>query len=53
MMAEQLRGPVEKFMDWQQCPTVMQREALQRNSGVLPPVHEIFKRPSYLRLGIY
>jgi hypothetical protein len=26
-MAEQLRGPFEKFVDWQQCAAVMQREA--------------------------
>jgi len=26
-MAEQLRGPFEKFVDWKQCATVMQREA--------------------------
>jgi len=33
-MAEQLRGMFEKFVD--------------RHSGSLPPVHEIFKRPSYI-----
>jgi len=25
-MAEQLRGPFEKFVDWGQCAAVMQRE---------------------------
>jgi len=25
-MAEQLRGPFEKFVDWQQWPAVMQKE---------------------------
>jgi len=27
-MAEQVRGPLEKFVYWQQCTAVMQREAL-------------------------
>jgi hypothetical protein len=27
MMAEQLRGPFEKFVDWRQCAADMQREA--------------------------
>jgi hypothetical protein len=27
-MAEQLRGPFEKFVDWRQCAAVMQREAV-------------------------
>jgi hypothetical protein len=27
-MAEQLRGPFEKFVDWQQRTAVMQREAV-------------------------
>jgi len=26
-MAELLRGPFEKFVDWSQCAAVMQREA--------------------------
>jgi hypothetical protein len=30
-MAEKLRGPFEKFVDWQQCAAVMQREALFLN----------------------
>jgi hypothetical protein len=27
-MAEQLQGPFEKFVDWQQCAAVTQREAV-------------------------
>jgi hypothetical protein len=27
-MAEQLRGPFEKFVDWRQCASVTQREAV-------------------------
>jgi hypothetical protein len=27
-MAEQLRGPFEKFVEWRQCAAVMQREAV-------------------------
>jgi hypothetical protein len=27
-MAEQLQGPFEKFVDWRQIATVMQREAV-------------------------
>jgi hypothetical protein len=43
-MAEQLRGPFEKFVDWWHRAAVMQR---RYNSGALPPVHEIFKWLSY------
>jgi hypothetical protein len=46
-MAEKLRGPLEKFVDWRQCAALMQREAYEHNRGALPPVHDIFKRPSY------
>jgi hypothetical protein len=27
-MVEQLRGPLEKFVDWRQCAVFMQREAV-------------------------
>jgi len=27
-MAEQLRGPFEKFLDWRQCAAVMHRQAM-------------------------
>jgi hypothetical protein len=48
-IAEQLRGPFEKFVDWRQCATVMLLCIERDNSGALPPVHELFKRPSYFR----
>jgi hypothetical protein len=32
---------------------VMQREAEQHNSGALPPVHELFKRPSCMYVCMY
>jgi hypothetical protein len=28
-----IRGPFEKFVDWRQCATVMQREAVPNCSG--------------------
>jgi len=45
-VAEQLRGPFEKFVDWWQCAAVMLLCLPLHNSGALPPVHELFKRPS-------
>jgi hypothetical protein len=27
-----LRGPFEKFVDWRQCPAIMQREAVTVNA---------------------
>jgi hypothetical protein len=47
-MAEQLRGPFEKFLDWRQCAAVMLFYLPLHNSGALLPVHELFNRPSYL-----
>jgi hypothetical protein len=35
-MAEQIRGPFEKFVDWRQCAAVMQREAEQRRTATSP-----------------
>jgi hypothetical protein len=49
-MEEQLRVPLEKFMDWQQCAAVMLLCLRLHNSGALPPVHELFKRPSCVDL---
>jgi hypothetical protein len=34
-MAEQQRGPFEKFVDWRQCAAVMQREAYQHNNVLI------------------
>jgi hypothetical protein len=45
-MEEHLRGPFEKFVDWWQCASVMQREEKQHKNGSLPPDHELFKQPS-------
>jgi hypothetical protein len=45
-MAEQLQVPFEKFVDWWQCAAVMLLCLPLHNSGTVPPVHEIFKRPS-------
>jgi len=47
-MAEQLRGPFEKFVDWRQCSALMLSCLLLRNSGALPTVHEFSKWPSYI-----
>jgi len=44
------RGSFEKFVDGRQCAAIMQRE---HNSGALPPVHELFKRPAYNVLFTY
>jgi hypothetical protein len=48
-MAEQLRGPFEMFVDWRYCSAVMLLCLRLHNSGVLPPFHKLFKRPSYIR----
>jgi len=42
-----LRGLFEKFVDWWQCAAVMLLCLPLHNSGALPPVDEIFKRPTY------
>jgi hypothetical protein len=41
-----LRRPFENFVDWWQCASVMLLCLPLHNSGVLPPVYELFKRPS-------
>jgi hypothetical protein len=38
-------GPFEKFVDCRQCAAVMLL-CLPLHNGALPPVHELFKRPS-------
>jgi len=49
-MAEQLRGPFEKFVDWRQCATVMLLCLPLHNSDALPPVHKLLEQPSYIRI---
>jgi hypothetical protein len=44
----EVRGPFEKFVDWQQCAAVMLLCLPLYNNGKLPPVHELFKRLSWL-----
>jgi len=34
-------------VDWRQCAVIILLCLLLYNSGSLPPVHELFKRPSY------
>jgi hypothetical protein len=43
-----IRGLFEKLVDWRQCAAVMLLSLPLRKSGALPPVHELFKCPSYL-----
>jgi hypothetical protein len=45
-MAEHLQGPFEKVVEWQRCDTVMLLWLPLHNSGAMPQVHELFKRPS-------
>jgi hypothetical protein len=47
-MAEQLRKPFEKFVDWRQDAGVMLLCLPLHKSGALQQVHELFKRPSYI-----
>jgi len=58
-MISNIQGTFEKFVDWQKCAALIQKEAVTyaerdshrlplHNSGALPPVHEIFKRPPYI-----
>jgi hypothetical protein len=55
-----VRRPFENFVHWRKCAAVMQRKAvtvslcishrlLLYKSGALLPVHELFKRPLYIR----
>jgi hypothetical protein len=47
------REPFEKFVDWRQCTAVVLLWPPLHNSGALPLVHELFKRPSYIYIYIY
>jgi len=44
-MAEQIRRPFEKFVDWRQCAAVMKRGPQQHKSRALPPVQEFSNGP--------
>jgi hypothetical protein len=52
-MVEQLWGPFEKFVDWWQCAVVMLLRLPVHNSGAMPPVHELFKRPSKFTTALF
>jgi hypothetical protein len=47
-MTEQIWGPFEKFVVWRHCAGMLLFLA-QHNSGLLPPLHELFKWPSYIQ----
>jgi hypothetical protein len=51
-MVEQLQGPFEKFIDWWQFATVMLLCPPLHNSSMLPPVHELFKRPLHMQVMV-
>jgi hypothetical protein len=42
-----IRGPFKKSVDWRQCVAVMLLCLSLYSRGALPPVHELFRRPSY------
>jgi len=47
-MVKWLPGPFKKFVEWWQCTAVILLCLPLHNSSTLPPVHELFKRPSYM-----